>query len=24
VFAGKAQVSSDDFLAHRRLDWGEK
>jgi AbrB family looped-hinge helix DNA binding protein len=24
VFAGRAQVSSDDFLAHRRLDWGEK
>ena len=24
VFAGKSQVSSDDFLAHRRLDWGEK
>jgi AbrB family looped-hinge helix DNA binding protein len=24
VFAGKPRVSSDDFLAHRRLDWGEK
>src|SRR3954466_5274261 len=24
VFAGKSKVSSDDFLAHRRLDWGEK
>jgi AbrB family looped-hinge helix DNA binding protein len=24
VFAGKTQVSSDDFLAHRREDWGEK
>jgi hypothetical protein len=24
VFAGKAQVSSDDFLAYRRQDWGEK
>ena len=24
VFAGKPQVSSDDFLAHRRQDWGEK
>lgn len=24
VFAGKARVSSDDFLAHRRQDWGEQ
>ena len=24
VFAGKPQISSDDFLAHRRLDWSEK
>ena len=24
LFAGKAQVSSDDFLAQRRQDWGEK